>query len=95
MYSHQIVPSAQVVEPVRPPVERPVWLRPPSLAALVAVVILAGAVVLALTLSGSSRIHRSFHKAPPATQAAPRFTPPLVPHGYIRVPDTHRLIPLR
>jgi hypothetical protein len=94
MYSHQIVPPAQGVEPVRPQVEKPVWLRAPSLAAMVATLILATAVVLALTLSGSSRIHTSFHKAPPATQSLPRFTPPLAPHGYVRVPETHQLLPV-
>lgn len=94
MYSHQIVPPAQVVEPARPRVEKPVWLRAPSLAAMVATLILATAVALALTLGGSSRIHTSFHKAPPATQSLPRFTAPLVPHGYVRVPETHQLLPI-
>ena len=50
-------------------------------------------VVLAVTLSGTSRIHASFHRPPPPAQAALRFTPPLVPNGYVRVPDTHQLIP--
>ena len=95
MYSHQIVPPAQAVEPVRPRVEKPVWLRTPSLAAVAAAVILAAAVVLAVTLSGNGRIHTSFHKAPAATRSFPRFTPPLVPSGYIRVPTTHQLIPVR
>ena len=94
MYSHQIAPPAQAVEPVRPRVEKPVWLRPPSLAAFVAVLILAGAVVLALTLSGTSRVHTSFHKAPPVARSFPRFTAPLVPNGYIRIPETHQLIPI-
>jgi hypothetical protein len=154
MYSHQIVSPASAVEPVRPRVQKPVWLRPPSVLAALAVLILAGAVVLALTLSGTSRIHTAFHKAPPVThpasavsastapkgyvldrfdhqlipvqtstatsptaakgyvldrfdreaipvqssaasaQAAPRFTPPLVPKGYVRATDTHQLIPI-
>ncbi len=95
MYSHQIVPPAQVVEPVRPRVEKPVWLRAPSLAAFVAAVILATAVVLALTLSGTSRVHAAFHKAPAGAQPLPSFTPPLVPAGYVRIPETHQLIPIR
>ena len=94
MYSHQIVPPAQVVEPARPRVERPAWLRTPSLAAFVAALILAAAVVLALTLSGNGHVRTSFHKAPAATRAAPPVTPPLVPHGYVRVPTTHALIPI-
>ena len=94
MYSHQITPPAQAVEPVRPRVERPAWLRTPSLAAFVAALILATSVVLAVTLSGSSRIHTSFHKPPAATQSVPRFTPSPVPHGYVRVPMTHQLIPI-
>jgi hypothetical protein len=94
MYSDRIVSPGQVVEPVRPRVQKPVWLRTPSLAAIVAGVILAAAVVLALTLGSGGRVHTAFHKAPPAAQPAPRFTPPLVPNGYIRVPNTHQLIPL-
>ncbi len=95
MYSHQIAPPAQAVEPVRPRVEKPVWLRAPSLAAFVAAVILATAVALALTLSGTGRVHTAFHKAPASTQSVPRFTPPLVPAGYVRIPETHQLIPVR
>ena len=94
MYSHQIVSQGPVVEPVRPRVERPVWLRTPSLFAMSAALILAGAVALAVIFSGNSRIHTTFHKVPATTQSAPRFTPPLVPHGYVRIPETHQLIPL-
>lgn len=95
MYSQQIVQPAPVVEPARPRLERPVWLRAPSLFAMSAVLILAVAVALALIFSGNSRIHTSIHKVPAATQSAPHFTPPLVPHGYVRIPTTHQLIPLR
>jgi hypothetical protein len=95
MYSDQIVSPAQIVEPVRPRAQTTVGLPKPSPGALVAAVLIVAAVVLALTLSGPGRIHTSFHKTPPAAQSSPRFTPPLVPNGYIRLGDTHQLIPLR
>ncbi len=93
MYSHQFAPPATTAEPRSRRATKPVWLKAPSLAAVIGAVILATAVVLALTLSGPGRIHTSFHRAP--AQSLPRFSPPLVPHGYVRATDSHQLIPIR
>lgn len=94
MYSHQLAPPAAIAEP-RPRPTKPVWLRAPSLAAIIGALILTTSVVLALTLSGGGRIHTSFHRAPAPARSLPRFVAPLVPHGYVRATDTHQLIPIR
>lgn len=92
MYSHQIVPPAQTVEPATPRPVKPIVLRPPTLAAAAAVAILAAAVILALTLSGTSRIHTSTHRVAAAAPPKPRAVPPVVPRGFVRVPTTHQVI---
>jgi hypothetical protein len=99
MYSHQIVPPGQIVEPAAPRAERHVWERTGWLLAAAGALIAAAAVVLALTLSGSSHSRTVHHAAPAATHSAapaatslPRFTAPLIPKGYYRDPTTHELI---
>jgi hypothetical protein len=62
---------------------------------VVAAVLLATAVTLAIVLSGPSRIHTSFHRAPMAGHGLTRAIPPIVPHGFVRDGATHQLLPIQ